>query len=87
MLRASRVASDRRQRVTLTVLALIAVAVALLSGVVRVVYGYDHGDVPSFALGLAVAVVPALLVWSLPQPAFEPRGPAAMVESPSSVSE
>lgn len=72
-LTASRVASDRRQRATLVVLALAAVTVAAVAGVMREVYEYEHGDVPSFALGLGVAVVPALLVWALPQLAFVPR--------------
>lgn len=51
----------------------VALAVAVAAGVMRGVYGYDHGDVPSFALGLAVAVGPALLVWALPHLAFVPR--------------
>lgn len=50
-----------------------ALAVAVAAGVMRCVYRYDHGDVPSFALGLAVAVVPPLLVWALPHLAFSPR--------------
>lgn len=72
-LRASQVASARRQSATLLVLASVALAVAVAAGVVKGVYGYAHGDVPSFALGLAVAVVPALLVWALPHLAFAPR--------------
>lgn len=57
------------------VLVTVALAVAVAAGVMRGVYGYDHGDVPSFALGLGAAVVPALLVWALPHLAFVPRGP------------
>lgn len=72
-LRASQVASSRRQSATLLVLVTVAVAVAVAAGVMKGVYGYDHGDVPSFALGLAAAVVPALLVWALPHLTFVPR--------------
>lgn len=74
------------------VLVSVALAVAVAAGVLRGVYGYDHGDVPSFALGLAAAVVPALLVWAIPHLAFvpghrrpgrrRPQAPAARSISP-----
>lgn len=72
-LKASHVASTRRQSATILVLASVAVAVAVAAGVLRGVYGYEHGDVPSFALGLAAAMVPAVLVWALPHLVFTPR--------------
>lgn len=72
-LRASKVASSRRQAATVLALASAALAVGGVVAALRVVYGYDHGDVLSFALGLAVAVVPALFVWALPLLAFAPR--------------
>jgi len=71
-LKASHVASTRRQSATILVLASVALVVAVAAGVLRGVYGYEHGDVPSFALGLAAAMVPAILVWALPHLVFTP---------------